>query len=377
MAAAGGDPRKMKAIREERTEFYHRSFMGHLAGADTALEAGDLEGAANELQQAYDFFPNGSRAVVQNVGGKLIAIGVDEETGQRKGAMPVSRETIGKMLDNFNKKENFQLWSTNKFRDEESDRRAARDEVLERQGDERIGLAEQQLRATMGLRRDAKANATSNKDRARIDKMFDDAARLAEKAWTNDAKLQESGVGFVAFASAVADSVAQGHRTPGFNEHQALTEVTEWVYGGGHTQQPGYGGGASPPATALPEEQGGGSAAALGTSIRNLLGGGSKPAPLSAAQTTKLRGDAEAVLAGGTDEELLQFWNRNQDRIADSSDPDLRSMYNALRNRIQGATARANRARIQRQDEALGQPPTTAIPGMSSPLAQPLPTRGQ
>lgn len=110
-AGATGDPAKVKAAMDQVTAMQHSEFMRYGMMALQSLQAGDEDGAAKALHAAYQHFPNGSSVKFGTYGDKLVAIGIDEATGQPKGAQPIDAQMLAKQLSNFQNPDNFRVWT--------------------------------------------------------------------------------------------------------------------------------------------------------------------------------------------------------------------------------------------------------------------------
>lgn len=75
------------------------------------LQNGDEQGAAKAMMMAYQYFPNGTNLRFGVHNGRLVATGVDPKTGQAKGAQVLDAKMLSDQLANFQKPENFKVWT--------------------------------------------------------------------------------------------------------------------------------------------------------------------------------------------------------------------------------------------------------------------------
>lgn len=161
-----GDVAGAMAAQEMAEGMMHKGAMQYAGQGLALLEAGDLEGAAQALNQANQYFPNGSRNVHQVVNGQLVMLGLDEETGKpRANPVAVTPEYLTNVVANMQDPEKFLAWTRHrqgmKWKKEEQDQlKKHREETLkfrreemesdERRHRERLSSAERLAGAKAG-----------------------------------------------------------------------------------------------------------------------------------------------------------------------------------------------------------------------------------
>jgi len=74
------------------------SLRENAATAMAAMRAGDLRTAKDALQEAYTSFPDGNRAEIEEVGGKLVANIYNEDTGQLVESKPIGPQDMADIV---------------------------------------------------------------------------------------------------------------------------------------------------------------------------------------------------------------------------------------------------------------------------------------
>lgn len=110
----GTDPSEAMA---QVDKMQHQGALSNMMQSRFLLEAGDGRGAALAARAAFQYLPNGSdvRFGIYNQNGQpvLIAMGVDEETGEpvmEGKPMILNTESMSRLIENFKNPEAFRLW---------------------------------------------------------------------------------------------------------------------------------------------------------------------------------------------------------------------------------------------------------------------------
>lgn len=90
-----------------------RGFSNYAAQAQALLQAGNIKGATRSLRAAYQYFPDGNDVKIGMHKGKLVAVGIDESTGQpfEGGTRVITPEFLAGAIQNFQNPQNFLSWT--------------------------------------------------------------------------------------------------------------------------------------------------------------------------------------------------------------------------------------------------------------------------
>ena len=100
------------------TRMQHAGFQRYAGQAASMLAANNLKGAARSLKAAYQYFPNGVDVKFGFQNGHLVALGMNEETGEPTGKpQVVTQEYIAAVRMNLDTPEKYVAW-TKDLRDE-------------------------------------------------------------------------------------------------------------------------------------------------------------------------------------------------------------------------------------------------------------------
>lgn len=100
-----------------------RGFSNYASQAQALLQAGNTKGALRSLRAAYQYFPDGNDVKLGVHNGKIVAVGVDEATGEpfEGGTRVITPEFLAGAIQNFQNPQNFLAW-TKDWRDEAAKR---------------------------------------------------------------------------------------------------------------------------------------------------------------------------------------------------------------------------------------------------------------
>ncbi len=103
----------LQAADQMVTQMQIRGFTNYAAQAQALMQAQNLKGAARALRAAYQYFPDGNDVKIGIQNGHLIAVGVDDETGQpfEKGTHVITPEFLSGAIQNFANPTAFQSWT--------------------------------------------------------------------------------------------------------------------------------------------------------------------------------------------------------------------------------------------------------------------------
>jgi hypothetical protein len=90
-----------------------RGFSNYASQAQALLQAGNVKGATRALRAAYQYFPDGNDVKIGVHKGKLVAVGIDEATGQpfEGGTRVITPEFLAGAIQNFQNPQNFLSWT--------------------------------------------------------------------------------------------------------------------------------------------------------------------------------------------------------------------------------------------------------------------------
>jgi hypothetical protein len=90
-----------------------RGFSNYAAQSQALLQAGNVKGAMRSLRAAYQYFPDGNDVKIGVHKGKLVAVGVDEGTGEpfEGGTRVITPEFLAGAIQNFQNPQNFLAWT--------------------------------------------------------------------------------------------------------------------------------------------------------------------------------------------------------------------------------------------------------------------------
>jgi hypothetical protein len=90
-----------------------RGFTNYASQAQALMQAQNLKGAARALRAAYQYFPDGNDVKIGIQNGHLVAVGVDDDTGQPfdKGTRVITPEFLSGAIQNFANPTAFQSWT--------------------------------------------------------------------------------------------------------------------------------------------------------------------------------------------------------------------------------------------------------------------------
>ena len=109
------------------TRMQHAGFQRYAGQAASMLAANNLKGAARSLKAAYQYFPNGVDVKFGFQNGHLVALGMNEETGEPTGKpQVVTPEYIASIRMNLDTPEKYTVW-TKDLRKEARDERQYRE----------------------------------------------------------------------------------------------------------------------------------------------------------------------------------------------------------------------------------------------------------
>lgn len=90
-----------------------RGFTNYASQAQALLQVGNVQGATRALRAAYQYFPDGNDVKIGTHNGKLVAVGIDEATGEpfEGGTRVISPEFLAGAIQNFSNPQNFLSWT--------------------------------------------------------------------------------------------------------------------------------------------------------------------------------------------------------------------------------------------------------------------------
>lgn len=90
-----------------------RGFTNYASQAQALLQVGNMKGATRALRAAYQYFPDGNDVKIGMHKGKLVAVGIDEATGEpfEGGTRVVTPEFLAGAVQNFANPQNFLSWT--------------------------------------------------------------------------------------------------------------------------------------------------------------------------------------------------------------------------------------------------------------------------
>jgi hypothetical protein len=90
-----------------------RGFSNYAAQSQALLQAGNVKGALRSLRAAYQYFPDGNDVKLGVHKGKIVAVGVDETTGEpfEGGTRVITPEFLAGAIQNFQNPQNFLAWT--------------------------------------------------------------------------------------------------------------------------------------------------------------------------------------------------------------------------------------------------------------------------
>jgi hypothetical protein len=90
-----------------------RGFSNYAGQASALMQAGNLKGATRALRAAYQYFPDGNDVKFGVHNGHIVAVGVDEKTGEqfKGGTHVITPEYLAGAIQNFQNPQNFLAWT--------------------------------------------------------------------------------------------------------------------------------------------------------------------------------------------------------------------------------------------------------------------------
>lgn len=102
----------IQLVDQQVTEMQQRGFTNFAMQGLALQEAGNLKGAMAAYRAAFQMFPSGTDVKFGVHNGKIVGVGINEETGEPEGGpMLIDSERVAAIIDNFRKPEAWQHWA--------------------------------------------------------------------------------------------------------------------------------------------------------------------------------------------------------------------------------------------------------------------------